>query len=76
MSNLTKKTAAIGSVVEKTSIAFHAVISPKPSAIAIPGQDDECVRITLDLYPQDEEQVQRLMGLRGRELFVVLTEDA
>jgi hypothetical protein len=75
MTNLQKNSGLRGEVIEKTSIAFRAVISPVPTAIRVLGLDDECVRLQLDIYPEDEGEVHRLMELRGRELFVVLTQE-
>lgn len=74
MAQALQKTA-VGELIERRSIAFRAVISPIPMAIRVPGQNDECVRLSLDVYPQDEDQLPALMDLRGAELFIVLTEE-
>jgi hypothetical protein len=53
-------------------IAVRAAIPPLASAIKVGGQEDEPVRLTIDIYPEEADLVQRLMHLRGSELFLTL----
>ncbi len=55
-------------------LALRAAIPPLASAIKIGGQEGEPVRITLDVYPDEFDAVQRLLALRGEELIVVFQE--
>jgi len=58
----------------KDPLAFRAAIPPLASAIKVGGQESEPIRLTLDIYPDELDTVQRLMHLRGAELFVTLQE--
>lgn len=56
----------------KDPLALRVAIPPLASAIKVGGQEGEPVRITIDLYPEELDTVQRLMQLRGEELFITL----
>lgn len=55
-------------------LALRAVIAPIATALKTGGQEGEAIRLTLDLYPEELDAIQRLMQLRGSELIVVLQE--
>ena len=59
-------------MIKKDPLALRAAIPPLASAIKVGGQEGEPVRITIDLYPEELDTVQRLMQLRGEELFITL----
>jgi hypothetical protein len=56
-------------------LALHAVISPIATAIRAGGQEGEAIRLTFDVY-EEPHVMQKLMELRGQELFVVLTSNS
>ncbi len=53
-------------------LALRAAIPPLASAIKVGGQEDEPIRLTIDIYPEELDLMQRLMHLRGTELFMTL----
>ena len=55
-------------------LAFRAAIPPLSSAIKVGGEEGEPIRLTLDVYPEDLADLQKLLKLRGTELFVTLQE--
>ena len=52
-------------------LALKAVIPDIAGAIKIDGGDGDGARLMLDLYPEELEQINALLGLRGKELIVV-----
>lgn len=60
--------------LKPTPLALRAAIPPLASAIKVGGQESEPIRLILDIYPDELDTVQRLMNLRGAELFVTLQE--
>ncbi|MDP9368568.1 MAG: hypothetical protein M3Q03_09895 [Chloroflexota bacterium] len=56
-------------------LALKAAIPTTESAIKIHGGEGEGARITLDIYPEELDQLKELFELRGKELIVVLQED-
>ena len=56
-------------------LALRAVIPTTESAIKIHGDEKGSARITLDLYPDDLDQLKELFKFRGCNLLVVLQEE-
>lgn len=56
-------------------LALRAAIPSTESAIKIHGGQGEGARITIDVYPEELEQIARLAELRGKELIIVFQED-
>ncbi len=55
-------------------LALKAAIPTTESAIKFGGGKGEACRITLDVYA-DPDDLPRLLDLRGKRLYVVLTEE-
>jgi hypothetical protein len=55
-------------------LALRATIPATESAIKVGGGAGDSARIALDLFPEDLDQLQRLFTLRGKRLYVVLSE--
>ena len=47
---------------------------PTESAIKVHGYEDGSARITLDIHPEDLDQLKGLFNFRGRELLLVIQE--
>lgn len=50
----------------------HAVIAPTSASIKAGGLAGEPLKLTLDIYPENSQQILDILDLRGKELFVVL----
>lgn len=46
-------------------------IAPTSAAIRVGGQAGEPLKLSLDIYPDNPEQIQDLLRLRGKELVIV-----
>lgn len=58
-------------MTKQSPLAFRAAIPRLASAIKVGGEEGEPIRITLDLYPEGTD-IQKIMDLRGEELFVTM----
>ena len=55
-------------------LSLKAVIANRADAIKVSGGEGEVVKLLLEVYFDDLEELKRLVELRGKELYVVLQE--
>ncbi len=55
-------------------LALRAAIPTTEGAIKVHGDESGSARITLDIYPEDLDQLQKLFNFRGRALILVIQE--